>query len=103
MDIKNFYLMMPLPQLEYVRLKLKDMPEAIIEHYGLREKATPEGAVYIAIKRDMYGLPQARLLAQELPEQQLNAKGYFQSQFTPACGSTKQDPSNSHCALTILA
>ena len=64
MDIKNFYLMTPLPRLEYVRLKLEDMPKAIIEHYGLREKATPEGAVYVAIKRGMYGLPQTGLLAQ---------------------------------------
>ncbi|KAL7480666.1 hypothetical protein ACHAW6_006339 [Cyclotella cf. meneghiniana] len=31
----------------------------------------------------MYGLPQAGLLAQELLEKRLNAKGYKQSQYTP--------------------
>ena len=75
--------MTPLPRLKYVRLKLEDMPESIIEHYGLRDKATPDGAVYITIKRGIYGLPQAGLLAQELLEKRLNAKGYFQSHFTP--------------------
>ena len=57
MDIKNFYLMTPLLRLKYVRLKLEDMPKSIIEHYGLQDKATPDDAVYVAIKRGMYGLP----------------------------------------------
>ncbi len=61
--------------LEYVRLKLEYMPEAIIKQYGLREKTTPKGAVYVAIKRGMYGLLQAGFLAQELLEKRLNAEG----------------------------
>jgi hypothetical protein len=32
MDIKNFYLCMPMSQYEYMRLKLSDMPEDVIEH-----------------------------------------------------------------------
>ena len=31
-DISNFYLMMPLKRKEYVRLKLSDMPEDVVEH-----------------------------------------------------------------------
>ena len=31
-DISIFYLMMPLKRNEYVRLKLSDMPEDVVEH-----------------------------------------------------------------------
>ena len=82
-DIKNFYLMTPLPRHEFLRLKLSDMPDNVIEHYGLKAKATPDGYVYVRCKRGMYGLPQSGLLAQELLEKRLNKEGYFQSNYTP--------------------
>ena len=65
-------------------MKISDFPENVIEHYNLREKATPDRFVYVAIKRGMYGLPQSRILAQELLEQRLEKHGYKQSQFTPS-------------------
>ena len=40
----------------------------------------------------MYGLPQARLLAQELLEQRLNSKGYYQSKYTPGLWTHKNQP-----------
>ncbi len=83
MDISNFYLMTPLKRKEYLRMKLSDMPEDVIDHYNLNEKATEDGSIYVAVKRGMYGLPQAGILAQELLEQRLNAHGYHQSKFTP--------------------
>ena len=83
MDISNFYLMTPLKIKEYVKMKLDNFPEDVIEHYGLREKATPDGFVFVAVKRGMYGLPQAGILAQELLEERLGAHGYTQSKFTP--------------------
>ncbi len=33
MDIKNFYLCTPMSRYKYMRLKLLDMPEDVIEHY----------------------------------------------------------------------
>ena len=82
LDISNFYLMTPLKRKEYVRMKLSDFPEKVIEHYNLREKATQDGFVYVAIKKGMYGLPQSEVLAQTLIEKRLNAHGYHQNRFT---------------------
>ena len=83
LDIKNFYLMTPLKRKEYVKMKIADFPDDVIEHYQLREKESSDGFVYVAIKRGMYGLPQSGILAQELLEQRLEKHGYKQSQFTP--------------------
>ena len=82
LDIKNFYLCTPLQRKEYVRMKLEDFPEDIIELYNLKTKAK-NGAVYVAVKRGMYGLPQSGILAQELLEKRLNKHGYHQSLYTP--------------------
>ena len=68
---------------EYMRLKLRDIPEEIINEYNLREMATPEEWVYLEISRGMYGLPQAGKLAQEQLEKRLNANGYKQSEIIP--------------------
>ena len=82
-DIKNFYLMTPLPRHEFLRLKLADMPDNVIEHYELNKIATADGSIYVRVKRGMYGLPQSGILAQELLEKRLGEDGYYQSNFTP--------------------
>ena len=51
-----------------MRLRIADMPEDVIEHYNLRDKATPDGYVYCEIQKGMYGLPQAGIIAQQLLE-----------------------------------
>ena len=83
LDISNFYLMTPLKRAEYIRMKLADIPEEIIVEYKLREKATPDGSIYIVANKGMYGLPQAGLLANELLEKRLNENGYRQSKLVP--------------------
>ena len=83
MDISNFYLMTPLKRKEYVRMKLDNFPDDVIDLYGLKEKATPDSFVYVAVKRGMYGLPQSGILAQEFLEKRLGEHGYHQSRFTP--------------------
>ena len=57
MDIKDFYLNTPMKRPEYMKLKLSDIPEEVIEHYNLRELATPDGYVYCKVTKGMYGLP----------------------------------------------
>ena len=69
LDIKNIYLNTPLARYEYLRLKVSNLPEDVIEQYGLKDKTTSEGYIYVEIRKGMYGLPQAGLLAQELLEQ----------------------------------
>jgi hypothetical protein len=83
MDIKDFYLNTPMARYEYMRLRLADMPEDVIEHYKLRELATPDGAIYCEIRKGMYGLPQAGIIAQQLLEERLAKHGYRQSATTP--------------------
>eukprot|EP00956_Cyclotella_meneghiniana_P045361 scaffold364543_cov146-Cyclotella_meneghiniana.AAC.1 len=83
LDISNFYLNTPMKRYEYMRMKLSDIPEDVQTHYNLREKATKDGFVYVEIRRGMYGLPQGGLIAQELLEERLNKRGFYQSKFTP--------------------
>ena len=69
LDIKDFYLNTPMKRYEYIHLKLADIPEEIIEEYKLCEIVTDDGYVYCKIRKGMYGLPQAGVMAQELLEQ----------------------------------
>ena len=43
------------------------IPDDVIEEYNLHEKVEPDGYVYIKVQKGMYRLPQAGVLAQELP------------------------------------
>ena len=65
------------------------MPEDVIAHYNLNEIATPEGYIYCKIRKGMYGLPQAGIIAQQLLEERLQMDGYCQSKTTP--GLWQQD------------
>ena len=82
-DIKDFYICTPMTRFEYMRRKLGNLPENIVRHYKLDVKVTKDGYVYVEIRRGMYGLPQAGLIAQKLLEQRLNKEGYYQSEHTP--------------------
>ena len=83
MDISNFYLMTPLKRPEYIRMKMSDIPDEIINEYKLRSIVSKEGSIYIMAIRGMYGLPQSGLLANELLEKRLNKHGYYQSKYIP--------------------
>ncbi len=83
MDIKDFYLNTPMARYEYMQLRIADMPEDVIAHYKLTDIATHDGYIYCEIQKGMYGLPQARIIAQQLLEKRLKAHGYHQSTITP--------------------
>ena len=82
-DIKNFYLNTPMARYEYMRLKIAKLPQYFIDEYKLQEKKTKDGYVYLEIRKCMYGLPQAGILAQKFLEKRLNAKGYQKSGICP--------------------
>jgi len=82
-DLANFYLNTPMAKPEYMRLRLDIIPEEIISKYNLRDLVDDEGWVYVEIRKGMYGLPQAGIIANQLLEQRLAAKGYYQCQHTP--------------------
>ena len=65
MDIANFYLMTPLKRPEYLKIKMRDIPEEIINKFKLQDLATADGNVHIEASKGMYGLPHAGLLANE--------------------------------------
>ncbi|KAL7479933.1 hypothetical protein ACHAW6_007838 [Cyclotella cf. meneghiniana] len=81
-DLKLFYLTAPMDRYEYMRMPLRIIPEHIIDQYDLRSKAK-NGYVYIEIRRAMYGLPQAGMLANKLLKQCLAKHGYYKVAHTP--------------------
>ena len=66
MDIKNFYLNTPMSKYKYMRMKLANMPDDVIEQYKLHDVAAPDGYVHCEIQKGLYGLPQAGIITQEL-------------------------------------
>ena len=84
-DLSNFYLNTPMKRFEYVKLKLSDIPDEIVTEYKLREsgKITADDYIYVEVRKGMYGLPQAGILAQELLEKRLNFHGYHHCDEVP--------------------
>ena len=71
-DLKNFYLDTPMPDPEYVLIKITDIPAEFIEEYKLAGTDIEEyklagtdrdSWIYFEIRRSCYGLPQAGILA----------------------------------------
>ncbi len=67
--------MTPLHRPKFIRVKLSNVRDEVIEEYKLREKATKIGSIYIKAKQGLYGLPQSGLLANKLLEKRLNKHG----------------------------
>jgi hypothetical protein len=82
-NLANFYLKTPMPNPKYMHLGLEIIPNEIIDHYNLHDIVTPDSWVYIEIRKGMYGLPQAGILANQLLKKCLAIKGYYQCQHTP--------------------
>ena len=57
MDISNFYLMTPLHRPEFIRLKLTDIPDEVINEYKLKEKATSETLNCLTLHQKRHHVP----------------------------------------------
>jgi len=101
-DISNFYLNTPLDRYEYIKMKLENFPEDVIEHYNLRDKVTPDGFVYAECRRGMYGLPQSGILAQQLLEERLAARATTRAKLRLVSGPMSGVPSVLAWWLMIL-
>ncbi len=64
-DLKNFYLDTPMPDPEYVHIKLSDIPNKFIKEYNLSGQ-DQDGWIYFEICQGCYRLPQAGILANNL-------------------------------------
>ena len=83
LDLKDFYLMTPMKRYEYLRMKLELFPQDVIDLYNLNNKVNHKENVHCEVRRVMYGLPQAGIIAQELLIEWLQKVGYTQSKITP--------------------
>ena len=83
LDLKDFYLMKPMKCYKFFRMKLELFPQDIIDLYNLQNKADHNGNVHCEVRRGMYGLPQASIIAQKLLEQCLLKAQYTQSKIMP--------------------
>jgi hypothetical protein len=91
-DLKDFYLLTPMSRYKFFRLKFELFPQDVINEYSLQNKVDADGNVFCEVKRGMYGLPQARIIAQELLTKQLLKAGYTQSAVTPGFWRHKWQP-----------
>ena len=82
LDIKNFYLSAPLDRFEYMKMPLDIFLPATVEQYNLTQHAH-NGFVYLEIRKAIYGLPQAGILANKLLRQRLRPAGYYEVAHTP--------------------
>jgi hypothetical protein len=90
-DLKNFYLDTPMPDPEYVRIKITDIPAEFIEEYKLAG-TDRDGWIYFEIRCGCYGLPQAGILANDLLRSRLLAEGYYEAESTPGLWRHKWRP-----------
>jgi hypothetical protein len=91
MNIKNYYLGTPLPRFEYMKMPLSRFPKEIVQKYNLNALAV-DGWIYIEIRKGMYGLKQARLLANQLLQTRLAPFGYYPALHTPGLWLHKTRP-----------
>jgi hypothetical protein len=82
LDVKNFYLGIPMDTFEYMRIPIKLIPHKIIDQYNLLPLVS-DGHIYIEVQKGMYGLPQAGILTNQLLARRLAIHGYHQTKFTP--------------------
>ena len=59
-----------------MQVRYKHIPENIKERYNLKNKVTANGYIYIHIKKGIYGLNQAVILAYRNLQQNLKHFGY---------------------------
>jgi hypothetical protein len=91
MDIKNYYLGTPLPRFEYMKTLLSRFPGEIVDKYNLGAIAI-DGWVHIEIRKGMYGLKHAGLLANQLFQTRLAPFGYYPARHTPCLWMHKTRP-----------
>ena len=81
-DIKDFYLNTPMAQYEYMWIPIKHIPSNIMEQYHLAD-LVHNNMVMVEIRKGMYGLPQAGILANDRLQAHLATHGYSAAEHTP--------------------
>ena len=81
-NISNMYLNTPLQEYQYMQFNINMIPQEVINHYGLQNKAKNDGWVYCEIRKAIYGLKESRKLANIKLQVVLEAEGYKPCRFT---------------------
>ncbi len=87
-DLKNSYHTVALDYYEYMKIPLSLFPEWIKKQYNLDTHAQ-DGFVFLEIRRAVWGLPQAGILANKLLRKQL--KPIMSMQTPPIYGGMQPD------------
>ena len=74
-DLKDFYLRTPMNWYEYMWINMANIPQDIINQYGLIAKAV-NGKVLVEIRIGVYGLKHAGRITNDGLKQRLKASGY---------------------------
>ncbi len=82
-DLKDFFLASPMEKPEFMKIKYKYLPADIRTKYQLDTLVSPDGYVYVKIKKGMYGLKEAAIIAFNQLVQKLDPAGYEPMPFTP--------------------
>ena len=82
LDIKNFYLTAKLDYFEYMRMPLSLFPKWTQKQYNLKALAL-DGYVHLEMRRAVWGLPQAGILANKRLRRKLAPFGYSEHANTP--------------------
>lgn len=82
-DVKDFYLNTEMERYEYMKLPLTIFPDEICHQYQLTTLVHTDGYVYMEIRKGMYGLPQAGILANQKLTKHLAQYGYEPTPHTP--------------------
>ena len=77
MDSKDYLLNTPMDTPEYMKVHYKHIPTDIKSRYNLNLKVTTDNYQYIKIKKGMYGLRQAAILAYKYLQTTLQPFRYF--------------------------
>ena len=82
-DIGNFYTNSRLPEPEYMKVNISDIPDEIIKEYDAMKYVDKNGSVYIQIAGALYGLKQSGKIANDDLIKFLQPHGYYSSKRTP--------------------
>ena len=89
--IKNFYPGNLLNRPEYFKIQISGIPQNFIDKYYL-ETSTQDGWVYLEIYKEVYGLPQVRILANNLLRKRFGRARYYEAATTPNFSLNKWRP-----------
>jgi hypothetical protein len=83
-DLKDFFLVSHMKIFQYMRVHRKYITQEIMEEYSLTDDHfDSKGYVYLEIRKGMYGLKEASILAYEQLKAHLAPHGYAPVRFTP--------------------